>query len=137
MSTIKSSRPNYGSFFISSGFASLVVSGVFAAPAVPATQSGPRPGEKHTFANIEFAWVPPGRFLMGSKWTAEEVANRSGGKAEWFGDERPSHPVSVSAGFWMGVHEVVNRDFEAFVKATGYKTTAEQEGKGRELPKQP
>ncbi len=42
-----------------------------------------------------------------------------------FTDSKPIHAVTVSS-FYMDEHEVTNADFAAFVKATGYKTVAEQ-----------
>ena len=39
-------------------------------------------------------------------------------------EEAPSHRVSVD-GFWIDPTPVTNRQFKAFVKATGYRTTAE------------
>lgn len=43
------------------------------------------------------------------------------------GDGRPGQAVAVPA-FWIDRHEVTNRQFAAFVAATGYRTAAEQEG---------
>jgi len=40
-------------------------------------------------------------------------------------DEYPVHQVQVK-GFWMDETEVTNAQFAAFVKATGYVTTAEK-----------
>lgn len=40
-------------------------------------------------------------------------------------DEYPKHGVKVDS-FWMDEHEVTNREFAAFVAATGYVTTAEK-----------
>jgi formylglycine-generating enzyme required for sulfatase activity len=70
----------------------------------PTTQF--KPGEKRD----GMVWVPGGTFEMGS---------------DEFSDTRPVHPVSIN-GFWMDEHEVTNAQFAAFVKATGYKTVAEQ-----------
>lgn len=50
-------------------------------------------------------------------------------------DEYPKHSVTVD-GFWMDVTEVTNAQFEAFVKATGYVTTAEKKPDWNELKKQ-
>ncbi len=38
----------------------------------------------------------------------------------WFADETPRHQVQVEP-FWMDQHEVTNRQFKAFVQATGYQ----------------
>jgi len=43
------------------------------------------------------------------------------------GPGRPGHKVRVE-GFWIDRHEVTNRQFAAFVAATGYVTQAEREG---------
>ena len=56
-------------------------------------------------------WIPAGTFWMGSsdpKMT----------------DAQPEHAVTLD-GFWMDATEVTNEQFEKFVAATGYKTTAE------------
>src|SRR5262245_46831207 len=58
-------------------------------------------------------WVPGGDFLMGSN---HKLAQRN---------ERPAHKVRVR-GFWMDRTHVTNAQFAAFVKATGYVTTAER-----------
>jgi formylglycine-generating enzyme required for sulfatase activity len=57
--------------------------------------------------------IPGGRFQMGSMQGAR--------------DEQPVHEVEISS-FYLDVHEVTNAQFEAFVKATGYVTEAEQWG---------
>lgn len=38
--------------------------------------------------------------------------------------------TSTGSGFWLGRHEVTNREFARFVEATGYTTTAEQSAPG-------
>lgn len=43
------------------------------------------------------------------------------------GAGRPGHKVDVAA-FWIDRHEVTNRQFAAFVQATGYRTEAERAG---------
>ena len=67
--------------------------------------------------------IPAGQFLMGAD------------DAQGDGDELPKHRVAVDA-FWMDAHEVTNAQFEAFVKATGYITTAERKPEWEELKKQ-
>jgi formylglycine-generating enzyme required for sulfatase activity len=61
----------------------------------------------------DMLWVPGGEFLMGSD---HKLAQRN---------ERPAHKVRV-AGFWMDRTHVTNAQFAAFVKSTGYVTTAER-----------
>jgi formylglycine-generating enzyme required for sulfatase activity len=47
---------------------------------------------------MKFAWIPPGRFLMG-------------GEAD--DDEKPVHRVTISTGFWMGIYPVTQDQFES------------------------
>jgi formylglycine-generating enzyme required for sulfatase activity len=68
-------------------------------------------------------WVPGGEFVMG---TDSETA---------WPDERPAHRVRVD-GFWMDEHEVTNAEFQVFVKATGYLTTAERAPSAEEILRQ-
>ena len=56
-------------------------------------------------------WVPGGTFWMGDATSQDKDA--------------PPHRVGVS-GFWMDTTEVTNAQFAEFVKATGFKTTAER-----------
>ncbi|RPE09500.1 formylglycine-generating enzyme family protein [Chitinophaga lutea] len=57
--------------------------------------------------------IPGGTFEMG--------ADDSSGMP----DEYPRHTVKLDS-FWLDGHEVTNAEFRAFVKATGYVTTAER-----------
>jgi formylglycine-generating enzyme required for sulfatase activity len=50
-------------------------------------------------------------------------------------DEFPKHAVQVNS-FYMDATEVTNEQFAAFVKATGYITTAEKDIKWKDLKKQ-
>lgn len=56
------------------------------------------------------AWIPGGWFTMGD---------------EMFADARPRRRVKVN-GFWIDTKEVTNKEFAAFVAATGYVTVAER-----------
>jgi len=51
-------------------------------------------------------------------------------------DSRPVHRVYVD-GFWMDKAEVTNRQFAAFVKATGYVTVAERKPRAEDFPGAP
>ncbi len=68
-------------------------------------------------------WIPGGEFGMGTN-DPRSMPN-----------ERPAHRVRISA-FWMDEHPVTNAEFGAFVRATGYVTTAERAPKWEELRKQ-
>ena len=50
---------------------------------------------------IEFVWVPPGQFQMGSTSSESER------------DQRPVTQVRISRGFWMGKYEVTQAQWEA------------------------
>ena len=77
----------------------------------------------NAIAPAGMVWIPAGEFAMGSD---QPNTNNT---------ERPVHGVRVS-GFWMDISEVTNVQFAAFVKATGYKTTAEKPVDWEELKKQ-
>ena len=81
------------------------------------------PGAAERAAHPGMVWVKGGTFGMGAD-------NKQGSD-----DEYPKHKVTVS-GFWIDVTEVSNRQFAAFVKSTGYVTTAERKPDWEELKKQ-
>lgn len=58
-------------------------------------------------------WIPGGEFVMGSDNSYSK------------NDEKPLHKVKVD-GFWMDATHVTNKQFKAFVDATGYVTMAEK-----------
>jgi len=58
-------------------------------------------------------WIPAGEFIMGS---TDNYAKP---------DEQPLHRVKLD-GFWISRTPITNKQFEEFVKATGYITTAER-----------
>ena len=64
--------------------------------------SGLKPGETRTFAGIEFVWVPPGRFRMGSP---EGETGRRDDEGPWM--------VTLTKGFWLGKYEVTQAQWEA------------------------
>lgn len=67
--------------------------------------------------------IPAGTFYMGA-------ADKDGRT-----DEYPAHQVKLD-GFWMDESEVTNKQFAAFVKATGYVTVAERKPDWEEIKKQ-
>ena len=76
---------------------------------------------KSAHQNMEY--IPAGSFEMGAD------------NSQAFPDEYPKHIVKLS-GFWMDRTEVTNAEFAAFVKATHYITTAEQNINWEVLQKQ-
>ncbi len=69
---------------------------------------------------MELVTIKPGAFTMGSTEEPLEA---------WQVDESPEHKVTITKGYSLGKYEVTRGQFAAFVKATGYKTEAEKEGK--------
>ena len=60
-----------------------------------------RAGEPRTFDGIEFVWIPPGEFRMGS--TSRHAHS----------DEKPVTRVRISRGFWLGKFEVTQRQWQS------------------------
>src|SRR5204862_4585091 len=77
-------------------------------------------------------WIPGGEFSMGSD---DPTTSMCGGR-DAMPDARPIHRVYVD-GFWMDKTEVTNAQFEAFAKATGYVTIAEQTPRAEDVPGAP
>ena len=61
----------------------------------------PLAGASRVFDGMEFVWVPPGEFRMGS--TSSEADN----------DERPVTRVRISRGFWLGKYEVTQAQWQS------------------------
>ena len=77
-------------------------------------------------------WIPGGEFSMGG---VNPIGMMDGGH-EGMGDARPVHRVKVD-GFYMDQTEVTNKEFAAFVVATGYVTVAETKPTRQEFPDAP
>ncbi len=89
-------------------------------PEVPVSPLSPKPPREETLylgegVDLVFVRVPEGRFRWGG-WDGNK-------------DERPPRDVTIS-GFHLGKFEVTVRQFQRFVQTTGYRTEAEQDGKG-------
>lgn len=78
------------------------------------------------------AWIPGGEFSMG----CADPRTRPFGGRDGMADARPIHRVRLS-GFWMDVTEVTNRQFAAFVAASGYVTIAERTPRPEDFPDAP
>ncbi|WP_426668938.1 formylglycine-generating enzyme family protein [Mucilaginibacter sp. McL0603] len=77
-------------------------------------------------------YIPGGEFSMGG---VNPVGMEGGGHEE-MADARPVHRVKVNP-FYMDATVVTNKQFAAFVKATGYVTVAEQKPTKEEFPTAP
>src|SRR5262249_33109007 len=69
---------------------------------------------------MKLVLIQPGTFVMGSPDTDPDAAAA----------EKPAHSIRITRSFYLAVHETTVGNFRAFVRATGYKTDAEQERKG-------
>jgi len=69
-----------------------------------ASEDNPLAGRNWTSpaTGMEFVWVPPGEFLMGSP----------DDESERFDDEGPQRRVTISKGFWMGKYPVTQAQYQ-------------------------
>ncbi len=81
------------------------------------------PATTQTLLRDGMVWIPGGIFTMGSRDDSSRL------------NEGPPHEVQID-GFWIDQHVVTNAQFERFVRATGYVTTAERVPTWEELQKQ-
>lgn len=86
---------------------------VFKVVAQAPAGSGQRPGGVRAFplvtgAEMEFVWIEPGTFTMGSP--ASEVGRDS--------DEGPQHQVTIRQGFWLGKCEVTQGQWQGVMGTT-------------------
>jgi len=58
---------------------------------------------------LKYVWIPPGVFMMGC----------SPGDNEGYDNEKPSHRVTITKGFWVGQTEVTVGAYKRFAAATG------------------
>jgi len=109
--------PIYGGLQpVSTGVIALLLASVFAgaylsnviyaaanqAPTTAIVRENPTDG-------LNYVWIPPGTFMMGC----------SPGDRECNEDEKPSHRVTISAGFWMGQTEVTVKAYRKYVGEKG------------------
>jgi len=59
-------------------------------------------------ATMEFVWIEPGTFIMGSPETEGERYVRKG----------PRHEVTISHGFWLGKYELTQEQWQAVMGST-------------------
>jgi sulfatase modifying factor 1 len=92
-------------------------------PSVAALAPAPGRVKVNPKDGLKYAWIAPGAFRMGCSPGDEECSD----------DEKPSHPVKISKGFWMGQTEVTVAAYKRFVRAAGKTMPAEPELWGRPL----
>lgn len=72
---------------------------------------------------LKYVWIPPGTFMMGC----------SPGDNECYDNEKPSHAVTITKGFWPGQTEVTVAAFKRFIGATGRQMPPEPVFSGKPL----
>ena len=95
-------------------------------------QTIPNPPSQQDSRPDGMVWISGGEFSMG----VDDPRGTDHGGMDPMDDARPIHRVYVN-GFWMDKTAVTNDQFSAFVKATGYKTIAEQKPKAEDFPGAP
>jgi len=70
----------------------------------------PPPGQvrENPKDGLKYVWIPPGTFMMGC----------SPGDNECYVEEKPTHRVTLSKGFWIGQTEVTAEAYKRFAGAT-------------------
>lgn len=77
---------------------------------------------------MEFVWIPPGKFMMGSSIAIEEAYERyKGYPIESYKSEHPRHLVELTKGFWMSRYEITQKQYQAVMDANPSQT---QEDRG-------
>ena len=100
------------------GFRAVVLLGLIFAVAVASRAQivGPAGATVNPKDGLKYVWIPPGTFMMGC----------SLGDKQCGADEKPSHQVRISKGFWLGQTPVTVAAYKDFANATG-----------RGMPKEP
>jgi len=62
---------------------------------------------------MELVLIPAGKFMMGSKLSPAEAAERFEIEAEYFAEEHPRHEVTISRSFYIGATEVTQEQYQA------------------------
>jgi formylglycine-generating enzyme required for sulfatase activity len=86
------------------------------APTAISVRENPKDG-------LKYVWIPAGKFQMGC----------SPGDSECAANEKPSHQVNITKGFWLGQTEVTVGAYKRFAAATGRQMPPEPDFGGRSL----
>ncbi|MGE0885501.1 MAG: SUMF1/EgtB/PvdO family nonheme iron enzyme [Blastocatellales bacterium] len=96
-----------------------------AAVITPPTPPKPTIGTtRQNSIGMEFTYIPEGSFMMGSSDAdIQRVVNASKGsdpetKSDWFNDEKPQRRVTISRPFFMGQHEVTQKQWQDVMGTT-------------------
>jgi formylglycine-generating enzyme required for sulfatase activity len=92
----------------------------------------PEPPEVVNSIGMKLKLIPAGEFLVGSTKPQIDMLLKQfpDAQREWFDDEQPQHPVTITRPFYLAAHPVTVGQFRRFVEVSGYQTEAEKSGKG-------
>ncbi|UCF16180.1 MAG: SUMF1/EgtB/PvdO family nonheme iron enzyme, partial [Phycisphaerales bacterium] len=81
----------------------------------PALAQKPSPADhlKTNSVGMKLVWIPPGEFMMGSKFSPWEVTRRYNGSPARYQNEHPQRKVTLTRGFWMAESEVTQAQYRA------------------------
>jgi formylglycine-generating enzyme required for sulfatase activity len=96
----------------------------------PAEPPTPTPAPVTNSIGMTLVPIAAGEFRMGSRESAEDLAELVNRPADRFRDELPLHAVRIARPFMMSKHEVTVGQFREFVLAEGYITEAERHERG-------
>jgi formylglycine-generating enzyme required for sulfatase activity len=77
----------------------------------------PFPGQIKTFQNIEFVWIPPGRFRMGS------LAAETGRD-----EDEQAHIVTITRGFWLSRYEITQGQWRYVTESSPFSFSKDVDG---------
>ena len=97
-------------------FAALIAALCLCVSVLPANAQS----KKNAKDGLTYVWVPPGSFRMGC----------ADGDKECYEDERPTHNVQITKGFWMGQTEVTLAAFRIFANLFDKNPLAKGSGPG-------
>ena len=69
-------------------------------------------------ATMEFVWIEPGTFVMGTTEEQEQQLRDTGMWIDWFENERPPHEVALTQGFYLAKFEVTQEQWESVMATT-------------------
>ena len=72
--------------------------------------------------------APAGKFMMGSSFSLEETMRRYGGKPKHLSCEYPSHEVTISKPFYIGVYEVTQAEWKSVMGTEPWLVTNKETG---------
>ncbi|MEM7015608.1 MAG: formylglycine-generating enzyme family protein [Verrucomicrobiota bacterium] len=91
-------------------------------------------GEVREFGGMIFVWCPPGEFVMGSpeSESGHKMEENEPSKEYRLPDET-QHPVEITKGFWLAMHECTQSQYSKFMELSK-GTTNSIFGAGDEYP---